>query len=219
LWNVDANTGSTCSGGNERDSNNMGEVYYTDGILNFLCIEHGSIFKNLGTPAIPSSTHSGNTWISSSIYNGSNRLLFLVCSRFILYRLWRPGNAAILQAVNDGFLPGTGHGPRNKGTQFCGPTRLQWGRTSLPFYPDHIINGNGYYGGWTAKTGRLPRLYYRIGRRQQTWSWKYPGNARGNMKDKPDKKPLERPIGTARELIICPHRFAWSSCWITYLQY
>jgi uncharacterized surface protein with fasciclin (FAS1) repeats len=135
VGNVDANTVVNIQG-MEKASN--GIVYYTDGILNFSALNIGIHIQNLGTPATSQFNSFWKYLNSSTIYTAATGAILGV-QPGSFYTVLAPSNAAILQAVNDGFLPGTGTAP-NKVPNFA-PTDAAGQNLVANFILNHIITG------------------------------------------------------------------------------
>jgi hypothetical protein len=135
VGNVDANTTIHIQG-SELSSN--GRVYYTDGILNFSALNIGIHIQNLGSPATSQFNSFWKYLNSSTIYTAATGAILGV-QPGSFYTVLAPSNAAILQAVNDGFLPGTGTAP-NKVPNFA-PTDAVGQNLVALFILNHIITG------------------------------------------------------------------------------
>ncbi|MBE7171211.1 MAG: fasciclin domain-containing protein [Williamsia sp.] len=85
-----------------------GKVYYLNGLLNFTTVNIGTHIKNLGGASAAASdfNYFANYLTSSGIYNATTgEITGTVTGTF--YTVFVPTNAAIMQAVRDGLLPGT----------------------------------------------------------------------------------------------------------------
>jgi len=90
-----------------------GTVYYLDRILQFSDTLIGKHIQKLGTLPTPATSQYNSFWqylLNSTIYNASTSEILQVASGSF-YTFFIPDNAAILKAVNDGYLPGTGTAP------------------------------------------------------------------------------------------------------------
>lgn len=135
VGNVDANT-SVHIQGSETASN--GIVYYTDGIFNFSALNIGIHIQNLGTPATSQFNSFWKYLSNSSIYTAATGAILGV-QPGSFYTVMAPSNAAILQAVNDGYLPGTGTAP-TKVPNFA-PTDPVGQNQVAAFILNHILVG------------------------------------------------------------------------------
>ena len=84
-----------------------GKVYYLNGLLSFTSVNIGTHIKNLGGASAAASDYNyfANYLTSSGIYNATTgEITGTVAGTF--YTVYVPSNAAIIQAVKDGLLPG-----------------------------------------------------------------------------------------------------------------
>lgn len=103
--NVDANQVVNVASG--KTSKN-GRVYYIDKILNFSENPVGAHIEKLGTTPSAATSQYNYFWEflkTSSIWNNTTKEITGV-SNGTFYTLFIPNNAAIMQAVKDGMLPG-----------------------------------------------------------------------------------------------------------------
>lgn len=119
--NVDSNNVVRIS--NFKEAKN-GRVYYIDRILEFSEETLGQDIERLGTPT---SSPYNYFWQylknSAALWNNTTKVINGVANGSF-YTLFAPSNQAILKAVNDGFLPGTGTAP-NKVPKFVTTTPLE----------------------------------------------------------------------------------------------
>jgi uncharacterized surface protein with fasciclin (FAS1) repeats len=94
--------------GSESASN--GIVYYTDGIFNFSQLNIGIHIQNLGQAPNSPFSYFWQYLKNSTLYTPATGAILGVQSGSF-YSVFVPDSAAIVQAVNDGFLPGTGTAP------------------------------------------------------------------------------------------------------------
>jgi uncharacterized surface protein with fasciclin (FAS1) repeats len=111
--NADAGTQATVL--NKKSARN-GTVYYLDRILEFSERTIGKHIEALGTPTTSQYNYFWNYLKNSPIYASATGDILQVASGSF-YTFFIPNNAAILAAVNAGYLPGTGTAP-NKVPKF-----------------------------------------------------------------------------------------------------
>ncbi|WP_346238714.1 fasciclin domain-containing protein [Niabella insulamsoli] len=133
--NVDSNNVATIE--NFKVAKN-GRVYYADRIMEFSDEALGLDIERLGTPA---SSEFNYFWQylrnSTAAWNNSTKLIAGVANGSF-YTVFIPDNAAILQAVNDGILPGTGTAP-NKVPNF-NPSNAAERESVLRFIQYHFLD-------------------------------------------------------------------------------
>ncbi len=101
-----------------------GIVYYTNRILEFSEEAIGIDIEALGTPTTsPFNYFWQYLKNSTGLWNATTKAITGV-SAGSFYTLFMPNNAAIIKAVNDGYLPGTGTAP-NKVPNFNPATELE----------------------------------------------------------------------------------------------
>ena len=84
-----------------------GKVYYLNGLLTFTTVNIGTHIKNLGGTSTASEyNYFANFLIGSTNYNATTGEITGTLAG-TLYTVFAPRNAAIMQAVRDGILPGT----------------------------------------------------------------------------------------------------------------
>jgi uncharacterized surface protein with fasciclin (FAS1) repeats len=84
-----------------------GKVYYLNGLLTFTTINMGTHVRNLGGTSTASEfNYFANFLIGSSNYNATTGEITGTVAG-TSYTIFVPNNAAIMQAVRDGMLPGT----------------------------------------------------------------------------------------------------------------
>lgn len=114
-----------------------GTVYYLDKILQFSDTLIGRHIQKLGTSTGSQYNSFWQYLLNSSIFNaGTNEILQVASGSF--YTFFIPDNAAILKAVNEGYLPGTGTAP-NKVPLF-NPTLPADREKVANFIYYHILN-------------------------------------------------------------------------------
>ncbi|NCU04283.1 MAG: hypothetical protein GXC73_09885, partial [Chitinophagaceae bacterium] len=114
-----------------------GTVYYLDRILEFSEKTIGKHIEALGTPTTSSYNYFWQYLKNSPIFNPTTGEILQVASGSF-YTFFVPSNAAILAAVNDGRLPGTGTAP-NKTPKFA--TAVAAEREQIDnFIYYHILN-------------------------------------------------------------------------------
>lgn len=124
--NSDAGTVATVV---DKKTAKNGTVYYLDKLLQFSERTIGKHIEALGSPVTSDYNYFWQYLRNSTIYNiSSGEILQVAAGSF--YTFFIPTNAAILQAVNDGFLPGTGTAP-NKVPKFS---------TTVPAEREQIAN-------------------------------------------------------------------------------
>ncbi|QNA42651.1 fasciclin domain-containing protein [Lacibacter sediminis] len=117
-----------------------GTVYYLDKILQFSDTLVGRHIQKLGTTPTPATSQYNSFYqylLNSTIFNASTREILQVASGSF-YTFFIPDNAAILKAVNDGYLPGTGTAP-NKVPLFNPPLAADKEKVANFIYY-HILN-------------------------------------------------------------------------------
>lgn len=114
-----------------------GTVYYLDAILNFSEKLVGADIILLGTPTSSPFNYFFQYLNNASIFNKTTGDIVGVAGG-TFYTVFIPDNAAILKAVNDGMLPGTGTAP-NKVPNF-NPTSLSGKDSVNNFVYYHILN-------------------------------------------------------------------------------
>jgi uncharacterized surface protein with fasciclin (FAS1) repeats len=83
-----------------------GKVYYLNGLLTFTTVNIGTHIKNLGGTSTASEfNYFANFMIGSTNYNPATGEITGTTAG-TLYTVFAPNNAAIMQAVKDGMLPG-----------------------------------------------------------------------------------------------------------------
>jgi uncharacterized surface protein with fasciclin (FAS1) repeats len=87
-----------------------GRVYYASRLMEFSDASIGRHIEKLGTAAGSSYNLFWQFLRNSTLWNNTTKEIIGVPSG-TFFTLFIPNNAAIQQAVNDGFLPGTGTGP------------------------------------------------------------------------------------------------------------
>jgi len=105
--NVDANQVVNITPGNSKTSRN-GRVYYVDKIINFSETLVGAHIEKLGTTPSTATSQYNYFWEflkTSTIWNATTKEITGV-SNGTFFTLFIPNNAAIMQAVRDGQLPG-----------------------------------------------------------------------------------------------------------------
>jgi uncharacterized surface protein with fasciclin (FAS1) repeats len=114
-----------------------GIVYYTDGIFNFSQANIGIHIQKLGTPTTSQFNYFWQYLNNSTIYTAATGLISGV-QPGSFYSVFAPNNAAIVKAVNDGFLPGTGT-PPNMVPNFA-PTDAVGPNLVANFILNHILS-------------------------------------------------------------------------------
>lgn len=134
--NVDSNNVATI--GTSKTAAN-GRVYYISRMLEFSDAFLGTHLEKLGgTTAAGSQYFNYFQYLkNSTIWNAATKEIAGVPFG-TFYTLFVPNNAAILKAVNDGFLPGTGTAP-NKVANF-NPTLVPEKELVVKFLQFHILN-------------------------------------------------------------------------------
>jgi uncharacterized surface protein with fasciclin (FAS1) repeats len=132
--NVDANNVATSLQYKEAKN---GSVYYLDRTLNFSELPIARHIEKLGTLTSSEFNYFWQYLKNSNIYNSSTGDIVNVASGNF-YTVFIPNKAAIVAAVNDGLLPGTGTAP-NKVPNFA-PTNLAEKELVNKFIYFHILN-------------------------------------------------------------------------------
>jgi uncharacterized surface protein with fasciclin (FAS1) repeats len=84
-----------------------GKVYYLNGLLSFSTVNIGTHIKNLGGTSTASDfNYFANYLVGSNVYTAATGEITGTVAGS-LYTVFVPSNAAIMQAVKDGVLPGT----------------------------------------------------------------------------------------------------------------
>jgi uncharacterized surface protein with fasciclin (FAS1) repeats len=117
--NVDSNHIVTV--GTSKTAKN-GRVYYSDKILEYSVKNVGLHIEELGTPAASQYNYFWQYLRNSTLWNNTLKDIQGIANG-TFFTLFIPNNAAITQAVNDGFLPGTGTAP-NKVPLFNPPLAI-----------------------------------------------------------------------------------------------
>jgi len=114
-----------------------GMVYYTDGIFNFSQANIGIHIQKLGTPTTSEFNYFWQYLNNSMIYAPTTGLIAGV-QPGSFYTVFAPNKAAILAAVNAGYLPGTGTAP-NMVPNFA-PTDAAGQNLVTNFILNHIVS-------------------------------------------------------------------------------
>lgn len=113
-----------------------GIVYYTDSIFGFSQLNIGIHIQNLGTAPHSPFKYFWQYLSNCSIYTAATGLISGV-QPGSFYTVFAPDSAAIVQAVNDGYLPGTGTAP-HKVPNFA-PTDAPSQQLVANFILNHIV--------------------------------------------------------------------------------
>jgi uncharacterized surface protein with fasciclin (FAS1) repeats len=132
-----------------------GKVYYANRILEFSEETVGQDMERLG---VPSTSPYNSFWRylsnSTALWNNTTKLITGVANGSF-YTIFIPDNAAILKAVNDGLLPGTGTAP-NKTPNF-NPTSELERQQVVRFIQYHILDRRNI-GTDGVESGAIPTL-------------------------------------------------------------
>jgi uncharacterized surface protein with fasciclin (FAS1) repeats len=134
VGNVDAKTVVHITGSSTASN---GIVYYTDSIFRFSQLNIGIHIQNLGTTAGSPFKYFWQYLNNSTIYAAATGAIAGV-QPGSFYTVFAPDSAAIVQAVNDGYLPGTGTAP-NKVPNFA-PTDAAGQNLVANFILNHIVS-------------------------------------------------------------------------------
>ncbi|MFV0606240.1 MAG: fasciclin domain-containing protein [Niabella sp.] len=160
-----------------------GRVYYANRILDFSEETVGQDIERLGTPTTSEFNYFWRYLSSSaSMWTNATKLITGVANGSF-YTIFIPNNAAILQAVNDGFLPGTGTAP-NKVPNFNPSTELDRQKVAQ-FIQYHILDKRNI-GTDGVESGAIPTLLKdNRGENTTIFVTNTPGNL--NLKDMNDR--------------------------------
>jgi hypothetical protein len=114
-----------------------GIVYYTDSIFGFSQLNIGIHIQNLGTAPGSPFRYFWQYLSNSMVYTASTGAILGV-QPGSFYTVFAPDSAAIVQAVNDGYLPGAGAAP-NKVPNFS-PTLPADQQLVANFILNHIVS-------------------------------------------------------------------------------
>lgn len=134
VGNIDSNTVVHITGSANASN---GLVYYTDNMFGFTQNNVGIYLQKLGTAAGSPFSYFWKYLSSSSIYTAATGAITGMQSGSF-YTVLAPDSAAIVQAVNDGFLPGTGTAP-NMVPNFA-PTDAAGQNLVANFILNHIVS-------------------------------------------------------------------------------
>ena len=134
VGNVDAGTVIHITGSAPASN---GIVYYTDGIVNFSQLNIGIHIQKLGQAPNSSFSYFWKYLKNSTLYTAATGAISGVQSGSF-YSVFAPDSAAIVTAVNDGYLPGTGTAP-NMVPNFA-PTDVPSQLLVANFILNHIVS-------------------------------------------------------------------------------
>ncbi|MGC4232897.1 MAG: fasciclin domain-containing protein [Niabella sp.] len=179
--NVDSNTVATV----QRFKNaKNGRVYYADKILDFSEETVGQDIEKLGTPTTSPFNYFWQYLRNSTALWDNTAKLITGVANGSFYTLFIPDNAAILKAVNDGVLPGTGTAP-NKVPNF-NPTTEQERQQVVQFVQYHILDKRNI-GTDGVESGAIATLLKdNVGENTTIFITNTPGNL--NLKDMNDRQ-------------------------------
>jgi hypothetical protein len=134
IGNIDAGNAVNITGSATASN---GIVYYTDRIFNFSQLNIGIHIQNLGTAPHSPFAYFWQYLKNSTIYTAATGAILGV-QPGSFYSVFAPDSAAIVAAVNDGYLPGTGTAP-NKVPNFA-PTDAAGQNLVANFIMNHIVS-------------------------------------------------------------------------------